>query len=177
MDEMGFDADELDVQVSELLVATAERDDELLDQSIGELLRLLRDRMRMDVVFVAEFTEGRRVFRHVEHTPGANVISPGEWSPLEQSWCQYVVDCRLPKVIPNAAKEPAVQALSQPPFPIGAHLSTPIRLGNGSVYGTLCCFSFTADDGLNQRHLRTLQHAAQLVATKLARRKPLATAD
>ena len=50
------------------------------------------------------------------------------------------------------------------PFPIGAHLSTAITLCNGTVYGTLCCFSFAPDESLRARDLKRLRMAADMVA-------------
>ena len=91
----GFGPDDIEVQVSELLVATADHSDEGIDRSIGEVLKLLRERMGMDVVFVSEFTNGQRVFRKVEQAPGVKVIAEGEGAPLEQSWCQQVVDGQI----------------------------------------------------------------------------------
>jgi len=99
-----FGPDSIDVQVSELLVATSDQSDVELDHSIGEVLRLLRERLHMDVVFVSEFVDGQRVFRRVEQSPGVNVIAEGEGAPLEESWCQRVVDRRLPQYIADAKR-------------------------------------------------------------------------
>ncbi len=77
-----------------------------------------------------------------------------------------VVDGRMPQLVNNAVTHPATANLTLP-FPVGAHLSTPIVLKYGRVYGTLCCFSFGANDSLTQRDLRHLQLTAQLMATKI----------
>jgi GAF domain-containing protein len=157
---------DLKVAISELLVATADGSDELLDGSVPEVLKLLRQHMNMDVVFVSEFTGGERVFRHVDTAPGADVLAAGQSDPLEQSWCQRVVDGRLPQMIQDATFLPA-DAAPRPPFPIGSHLSTPVVLKDGSVYGTLCCFSFTAHASLAEQDLKKLQYTAKLTAAKI----------
>lgn len=157
---------DLKVAISELLVATADGADELLDGSVPEVLRLLRQHMNMDVVFVSEFTGGERVFRHVDTGPGADVVAAGQSDPLEQSWCQRVVDGRLPQMIQDATFLPA-EAAPKPAFPIGSHLSTPVVLKDGRVYGTLCCFSFTAHPGLAEQDLKKLQYTAKLTAAKI----------
>jgi hypothetical protein len=59
------DAD-LTVTISHLLVATAQSSDPLLDDAVPELLRAMRQRMAMDVVFVSEFVDGQRMFRFVD---------------------------------------------------------------------------------------------------------------
>lgn len=164
----GFGPEDIEVQVSELLVATADSTDEALDGSIGEVLKLLRERMGMDVVFVSEFVEGQRVFRHVSQAPGVNVIAKGQGEPLEQSWCQRVVDGRLPRYMADARADPVASALlDQLPFPVGTHISTPIVLKSGEVYGTLCSFSFSPHDNPNPDDLKTLEMTAKLAALRL----------
>lgn len=63
--------------------------------------------------------------------------------------------------------EPNFSELPATPFSVGAHLSTPVVLDDGRVYGTLCCFSFEPDESLTQRDLRKLELSAQLAAKKL----------
>ncbi|VWX59467.1 GAF domain-containing protein (modular protein) [Burkholderiales bacterium 8X] len=159
--------DAFEVRVSELLVATAEASDELIDRSVPEVLRLLREHMQMDVVFVSEFVDGRRVYRRVEAAPGKQVIEPGQSDPLELSYCQRVVDGRLPPMVRNLATDPATARLPQPPFPVGSYLSVPVVLNDGSVYGTLCCFSAAANESLSQRDLKKLEMSAQLAARQI----------
>ncbi|MCJ0763475.1 GAF domain-containing protein [Variovorax terrae] len=172
MYDLDYEPDALSVQISELLVATADDADSLIDDCVPEVLRLLRDRMAMDVVFVSEFTGGQRMFRHVATMPGREVVAAGGGSPLEESWCQRVVDGRLPQYIHDAARLPASAALLvQVPHPIGTHISTPIVLRSGEVYGTLCAFSFTAHGEPNPTDLKRLQYTAQLAAQKLDRQR------
>lgn len=168
----GFNPAALSVQVSEMLVATADGSDDLIDKAVTEMLQLLRQRLAMDVVFVSEFVDGQRVFRYVDspnNSPKNQPLIPvGHSDPLEQTWCQRVVDGRLPQFVtdtnklPNRAKLPAV------PFPIGTYLSTPIFLSDGRVYGTLCCFSFSPNEQIQERDLKNLQSVATLVARKIS---------
>jgi len=172
LNDLGYKADDLMVQVTELLVATSDTSDELIDNSVPEVLRLLRERMKMDVVFVSEFTDGQRVFRHVSQAPDSPVISEGGSEPLERSWCQRVVDGRLPKFIADARTHPAASALlNSLPFPIGTHISVPIVLDNGDIYGTLCCFSFHPKDNPSTDDLKKLEFTARLAAQRLDQRR------
>ena len=165
--DLGYEPDAFEVRVSELLIATADGGDALINPSITEVLRLLREHLKMDVIFVSEFVDGRRVFKRVDAKPGSQVIAEGESAPLEESFCQYVVDGRLPRLVRDAKSEPNFSELPATPFPVGAHLSTPVVLDDGSIYGTLCCFSFAPDDSLTQRDLRKLEMSAQFAARKL----------
>ncbi|MDO9434054.1 GAF domain-containing protein [Hydrogenophaga sp.] len=172
LNDLGYKADDLTVQVTELLVATSDTSDILLDKTISDVLRLLRERMKMDVVFVSEFTDGQRVFRHVSQAPDSPVISEGGSEPLERSWCQRVVDGRLPGFIADASEHPAsAPLLKDIPFPIGTHISTPIVMDNGDIYGTLCCFSFHPVDQPNVDDLKKLEFTARLAAQKLEQRR------
>ena len=159
--------DAFEVRISELLVATSDGSDALVDPSVSEVLRLVKDHLKMDVVFVSEFVEGRRVFRRVETRPGAAVIEEGGSSLLEEGFCQRVVDGRLPRLVHDVASLPNKAELPPTDFPIGAHMSTPIVLNDGQVYGTFCCFSFSANDLLTERDLRKLEMCAQLAARKI----------
>jgi GAF domain-containing protein len=163
----GFEATDFSVFVSDLLVATADSADASVDAAVPEVLTLLRQKLQMDVVFVSEFTGGKRVFRYVDSGDGAPQLPVGYSNPLEESYCQRVVDGRLPELMPDAATHPGTQALPKPPFRVGAHLSTPIVLDDGRPYGTLCCFSTQPNPQLRQRDLDNLRHCAKLVARKV----------
>ena len=161
-----FRDEDLTVVISELLVATAESSDPLLDDTVSEMLHAMRVRMQMDVVFVSEFIDGRRMFRHVDAAEGAPDIQPGGSSPAEESVCQRVVEGRVPELVRHLSAMPPEQ-LPELPFAIGAHLSTPIVLEDKSVYGTLCCFSAAPRPDLVQADLDKLRVCATLVARKI----------
>jgi len=123
-----------------------------------EALHAVRSHLGMEVAFIAEFSEGARVFRHVDGRTEHLVLCVGDSNPLEESYCQRVVDGRLPELINDATQLPA--ALELPvtrELPVGAHLSVPIRFSDGGVYGTFCCFSTRPDGSLNERDLNTLR--------------------
>ena len=166
-----FDPGSLSVRVSEMLVATADGSDNLIDSAVTEMLQLLRQRLAMDVVFVSEFVDGQRVFRYVD-LPGRTskntpLIPLGHSDPLEQTWCQRVVDGRLPQFITDSNKLPDRAKLPAVPFPIGRYLSAPILLNDGQVYGTLCCLSFSPNEHIQERDLKNLRSVATMVARKI----------
>lgn len=158
----------LEVQIHDLLVATADGGDLALDEAIPQMLRLIRQRMDMDVVFVSEFSNGHRVFRHVDQAADKAVLAEGTGDPLADSWCQRVVDERIPQFIPDAAPVIESAGLPVPPFPIGTHISTPIVLPDGRVYGTLCCFSLGVNAASTRHDLDVLQYAAKLLSQIIA---------
>lgn len=166
--DMGYEPGDLHVTVSELMVATADQSDEMLDKVITDVLKTLRDRMKMDVVFCSEFVDGRRVFRQVATSKERPIVAVGASDLLEESWCHRVVDGRLPRFMADAKADPvASELLKRLPFPIGTHISTPIVLKSGEIYGTLCCFSFSPKANPNPQDLKTLEMTAKLTAMRL----------
>ncbi|RZL45231.1 MAG: GAF domain-containing protein [Variovorax sp.] len=167
LNDHDYSPDALDVRISELLVATADGGDALINDCVPEVLRLLREHLRMDVVFVSEFVDGRRIFRRVEATPDRAVVAVNESAPLEATFCQHVVDGRMPSLVHDVAKLPNFDQLPKAPFKIGAHLSVPVVLNDGRVYGTLCCFSQAPNDDLTRRDQKKLEMSAQLAARRI----------
>lgn len=163
----GFNPNDLSIRVSELLVATADASDELIDSAVGDMLVLLRERTKMDVVFVSEFLDGRQVFRYVDAPQDKPVMQVGASELLEHTWCQRVVDGRLPEVIPNVPQFAGKDELPPASFDIGTYLSTPVLLDGGKVYGTLCCISFSPLAYVQELDLKNLRSVAQLVAKKI----------
>lgn len=133
---------------------------------IQESLQAVRKHLGMDVAFVSRFTEGKRKFIFVDAEAENPPIAPGGADLLEDSYCQRVIDGRLPEIIPDAFLND--EALSLPAtklLPVRAHLSVPIVLKNGETYGTYCCFSYHADQSLNERDRNMMRMFADLVAT------------
>lgn len=145
-----------------LVVATADRSDPELDGAVRQLLRLLRDELKMDVVFVAEFVDGYRVFRRIDAAAEQQVIQEGDSHLLEQSYCQRMVDGRLPAIVPDVTARAEFAELPNYDFPIGAYIGVPVRLQDGSTYGTLCGFSFSPKESLGPRDLRRMEMSAEL---------------
>ena len=161
--------DDLDVTITELLVATCDSADHELPAVVTTVLQLLRKRMGMDVAFVSQFVDGRRTIQAVDTAADFSPLEPGMSDPVEESWCQRVVEGRLPEKIDNAAPYVASGQAPDPGFPIGTHLSTPVRLADGKVYGTLRCFSrgVQADADIDR-----LRYTANLLSQKLSPAAP-----
>lgn len=138
-------------------------------ESLDRVLQVIRSHLGMDVAFVSEFTGDRRVFRHVD-SAGRAPIQVGDSLPLKEGYCQRVVDGRLPELIPNTSDLPTAMALPvTSTLPIGAHLSVPIRLWDGSLYGTLCAFSYSPNASLNERDLNIMRAFAELASYQIQR--------
>jgi GAF domain-containing protein len=130
----------------------------LVDGQIQQMLRAIRRHLGMDVGFIAEFRDGRRFFRHVDASQPDIPVKVGGSDPLEASYCHFVASGVFPELMQDAAQVPAAAAMPVTrDLPIGAHLSVPIRLPDGEIYGSFCCFSHKSDRTLNERDLALLK--------------------
>ncbi|MGX5666959.1 sensor domain-containing phosphodiesterase [Rhizobium daejeonense] len=140
------------------------------DERINNILATARNCLGMDIGFIAEFAGSRRFFRYLDTHMHDAALRVGDWLPMDEGYCQRIIDGELPELIPDTAVLPAAQEVAAThAFPIGSHLSVPIRLGDGRLYGTFCCFSTRADPTLNQRDLQILRSFAQFAAFELDR--------
>lgn len=138
---------------------------ELLQDALGSVRRHLG----LEIAFISEFSAGRRFFRYVDAASADCPVRVGDSDPLEQSYCQRIVDGRLPGLM-NDARQNA-EALTLPvttQLPVGAHLSVPILLGQ-ELFGTFCCFSRESDASLDERHLSMMRLYADFVGRLLER--------
>lgn len=134
---------------------------------VGQVLRTVRKHLGMDVAFVAHFRESDRVLEHVD-ADGISPIHQGQTIPLEDGYCLKIVRGELPALIPDTSAVPAAMALpATRAIPIGAHLSVPIELSDGIVYGTLCCFNRRPDLTLGERDLRLIRALAEVLAARI----------
>jgi len=140
----------------------------LVTQALSSLLELIREQLGLDVMFVSEFSEGRRVFRHVATDPEMAVIRVGDSHAMEDSVCQRVIDGRVPKLVHDLRVLRTRQPLHDSTKPIGTHISVPVMLPDGSIYGTLCGFTIERCADLSERDVRRMEVAAQATARLLA---------
>ena len=150
-------------------VATPDAASDAMTEVISKLLSNLRELLEMDIALVAEFLDGQRIFRHVDVDQSQPPkLKVGESVSLEGTYCQRVIDGRLPAMIPNTAALPETQGLvATQGLRIGAYLSTPVVLANGEIYGTLCCISHQARSALGCRQVDALRSVAALVSAEI----------
>jgi len=139
----------LEVKVSDLLIATPDACDPLIDPGVHQVLKLLREQQGMDAAFACEVVDGERVTRRSQATLRAQFIDE-QAEPLEMAFCRQVLRARVPA---------------------GCYLSAPVVV-NGGVYGTLYSFSFNPDPAVEARDLKKLEMAAQLAARLISERRP-----
>lgn len=139
---------------------------------IESCLRLARERLGMEISWLAEIGGGRKVFRVVEGDRDDWELWDGSWLPDTESYCLRMLDGQIPNAIRDAAAEPAVASLDVTRrLRIGSYIGVPLVLPGGEVRGAFCCARHTADAELGERDVRFLQVLARLIADELAFRE------
>ena len=162
-----YTPDDTDVEVAQLLAN--EGSDPLEDPATLRALGKLRLKLGQDVIFVSRFEGGSRILELVESEPEIVSFLQGTTDALEHSWCYSVVSGRLPEFVLDAQGWIDSGVVPPPPMPVGTHLSTPLRLSGGVVYGMLCAFSSHVVDGSTSNDLHRLRLAAQWLGKRLSR--------
>jgi EAL domain-containing protein (putative c-di-GMP-specific phosphodiesterase class I) len=152
-------------QRGDLIAAAASAD-------IERILKTVRQHLGMDVAFVSHVVGNQRIFRYVEGATDRVTLHPGDAGPLDESYCQRILDGRLPELMPDTTD--VAEAMAMPvttAMPVGAHMSVPLRFSDGSIYGTFCCFSHTARPSLNTRDLDVMRAFAEITAHQIELRE------
>ncbi len=135
---------------------------------VQQVLHSVRQHLDMEIAYVSEFVGGESVFRFVD-APGLEaLIKPGDSRSLDDVYCRHILAGRLPELMPDtaqfalAAAMPVTQAV-----PIGAHVSVPLRMSNGEVFGMFCCLSPRTNASLNDRDLQIMRAFAEIAARQI----------
>lgn len=132
-----------------------------VDEAIQCLLRQVRRNLGLEIAFVSQLRDGERVFRYVDTDLVASPVKAGEAGPAEDSYCRYVVDGDIPQLLYDPGRHPVTAQMSATwELPVGTHVSVPITLSDGTVYGTLCCFSLELVGQVTESHVAALRVVA-----------------
>jgi len=136
--------------------------------NIMRALQLIRKHLDMDVAFISEFLGDWRYMHYVDARRERAPIAEGDQILLQDGYCQKIVEGQLPELIVDTAEIPEAMAMPDThEIPIGSHISVPLRLADGKLFGTFCCFSFKARTDLRERDLESLRKVANEVAKQI----------
>jgi len=137
---------------------------------IERAMRVAREFCGLELAYVSEFRDGLQWIRHHDGDTSGFSVPIDEPIPLEETYCQRVVDGRLPAVLPEMAADARTAQL-----PITrasgtvAYVGAPIRLPGGTLYGTLCCLSTSDAPPLSAAHRELVQLLAGLIGDHIGR--------
>ncbi len=136
------------------------------DEQVAELLRVAKRSLGLSLTFLTRMDGTTQHLELVESS--IPLFRDGITQPQETSFCQAILDGRLPAVITNVAKLPEAKRLPAARFPrIRSFVSVPVRLSDGELYGTFCAAGFTADRELCARDQALMEVLASAAATMI----------
>ncbi|WP_158611057.1 sensor domain-containing phosphodiesterase [Aurantiacibacter spongiae] len=143
--------------------------DELVnDPGIDRILNTVRGHLGVDIAFVARYVEGeQRELTHVSSDLDLP-MGPGYRNPREEGYCWHILNGRLPELIQDPADHPLCATMDITDFlPVGCHINTPLRLADGTVWGSFCALGRKPDRSMTQRDLDILRSFAGLVGERI----------
>lgn len=144
-------------------------DDELIsDPAIARILNAVRGHLGLEIAFVSRYVEGeQREITHVS-TDLDLPMGPGFREPREESYCWHILQGRLPELIQDPADHPLTASLGITDFlPVGCHVNTPLRLADGTVWGSFCALGRKPDRTMNARDLTILKSFSGLAGERI----------
>ena len=136
------------------------------DQQIADLLVTAKESLDLSVAFLSRL-DGTTQHLEVVETSVPVLVQEGARVRQDTSLCQAILDGRLPAVIPDVKRFPLAMSLPSARIPrIRSYVSTPVRLSDGTLYGTFCAFGFRSDKELGKRDealMRVLASAAAVI--------------
>lgn len=137
---------------------------------IQRVVELAHRHLGMDVTYVSQFAGDRQFFPGVAGDPASFGVDPGPGLPLGITYCDQMVQGRIPGLIPDTRREASVSGLPVTVRAgIGAYVGVPLRMSDGTVFGSFCCASHATRPDLTARDLQFLAVLAELLTSELDR--------
>jgi EAL domain-containing protein (putative c-di-GMP-specific phosphodiesterase class I) len=157
-----------DMASSNLALLRPSATENVFSSSVPEMVHMLRKHLGMDIAFLTEFFNGNREVKLVDTEEEDSPVKPGICTPIEETYCRLIIEGKLPPIMhdvlnyPLAAVMPITTELG-----IRAYVSVPICLKDGTVYGTLCCYSRVPNASLNERDLGMMKACAEMTGRQI----------
>ncbi len=136
------------------------------EQQIAELLRTAKASLQLSVAFLSRL-DGVTQHLEVVESSVPFLFKEGAKQVQATTFCQAILDGKLPSVIPDVRAFPEAMRLPAARLPrIRSYVSVPVVLSSGALYGTFCAAGLTSDKELNERDralMQVLAHAAAVI--------------
>lgn len=139
------------------------------DRRLDALMRLTHDLLDADVALLCEIRDGREVAVRVAGDRSQLSPHPGASLPLEDTFCQRMLDGRIGNYIRDAETDQRVRDLTLVRhLGVRSWLGVPIHQSPIELY-VLCCLAREARPSLGERELRLLVGLGESVRAELQR--------
>jgi diguanylate cyclase (GGDEF)-like protein len=144
---------------------------ERTEASVCRSLSAARELLGMDLAFVAETDGDTFRFEAVEGDATAfGELAAGVRIARRDTLCDRMLSGAIGNVIPDVAAVPAALSATASPG-VGAYIGVPVRLPDGSVFGSLCCVSTHPTPTLHERDVRVLDVLARMIGDQIDRER------
>lgn len=131
------------------------------------VLDLARVHLEMDLTFLSEFSDERQVMRAVSGDAASFGIALDRGLAMSQGFCHHMMSGAIPHAVPDTAAHPLLKNHSGTTIgKVGAYVGVPVRLDDGTVYGSLCAISHTRR-GVDGKDVKFLRLLADLVTLEV----------
>lgn len=142
------------------------------EQQVADLLRTAKGSLNLSVAFLSRL-DGVTQHLEVVESSVPFLFKEGMTQRQDTTFCQAILDGKLPAVIPDVRKFPEAMKLPAARLPrIRSYVSVPVRLSDGSLYGTFCAAGLTTDKELTTRDkvlMEVLASAASVIVEPVVR--------
>ena len=150
-----------------LAVVARERADAAIERSLAAARELLG----MQLAYIAEANEDEFRFLALDGDAARfGGPSPGTTVPRTDTLCDRMLRGRIGNVVSDVASTPGADDATRS-VGVGAYVGVPVRLVDGTVYGSLCCVSDHPSPGLRERDARLLDVLARIIADQIDRER------
>lgn len=132
------------------------------------ILELAHKYLGLDAVYVAELEAEDLVFRAVAGDAASFGVDVATRIPAADTYSKRLVDGVIPQLITDTSREPGVASLPVTErYAMRAFIGAPLRLSDGSVYGTLTGVNHAPDPTLGERDVRFMAMLGELIVSGL----------
>jgi EAL domain-containing protein (putative c-di-GMP-specific phosphodiesterase class I) len=131
---------------------------------VQRLLSAARRTLGVELTFLSRLEQGQQTFIHLDAAGQGPPLTAGTTVPVSEGYCQLMIDGRIPASVPDVAAHPVLGAMGvTAALGVGAYCGVPVRLPDGSLYGTLCGLDSSAGAAPSPSQLQSLHLIAGLL--------------
>ncbi len=148
--------------------ARAESPERARAESIAGLLEQAHRVTGMEVALLGEIRDGQEVLAALAGDACSFGLTPGGSVPLEESYCQFLLQGRLRNIVRDARSDELVRDLGLTRAAhIGAYIGVPLTTRDAQLF-VLCCLAHEQRPDLSDRHVHALHRLAQNIGRQLS---------
>jgi GAF domain-containing protein len=137
------------------------------DGRLDALVALARELLGVDVALLTEIRDGHEIAQRVAGDWPSQALIRGTSAPLEDTFCQRLLEGRIGNYVRDVAADERVRDLAMArELGVRAWLGVPIQPSSTELY-MLCCLAREARPDLGDRDVRLLRGLAESVLAEL----------